>query len=163
MAAGVVLFSIIYNIPRWMEMRTIRKECLESSYPFGAIVYEMKTAPLRQNPEYKAYYIFWGYFFLINVIPFASLIFFNFKIFQAVCVQSYETSLAILNLNPDRISIKVSFSGTHSQQNSKNAHIKPKERNIFCNDATDHCGCVFALERRLLCFRCSLVYGNFLP
>jgi len=90
-ALGVVAFASLYNIPRWIEMET-RKQCEEIS-PANLInssaslyyeYYVIVPSPLRQNSDYKKYYTFWAYFFVLNFIPFASLSFFNCSIFLAV-------------------------------------------------------------------------------
>lgn len=91
--AGVFIFSILYNIPRWLEFHTEAVSACSlnenattdvNETTCTAVVYKMEQSELRYDPDYKNYYIFWSYFAIMFLLPFTSLSYFNFAIFLAV-------------------------------------------------------------------------------
>src|SRR5690349_4403796 len=77
---GMISFSFIYNIPRWIEFHTFSIIDPKDNLT----IYKMETTDLRKDPQYKLYYIFWAYLFVMNIIPFTVLSYFNLAIWHAV-------------------------------------------------------------------------------
>ncbi|CAO1411743.1 unnamed protein product [Diamesa serratosioi] len=75
----IILFSICYNIPRFLEVRLSRYPDDEFGY-----VYCIAATDLRFHPDYVKIYIHWLYMIFIYFIPFSSITFFNTMIYRQV-------------------------------------------------------------------------------
>lgn len=74
-----VLFSVVYNLPRFFET-SLNKGHDEDYGDF----YFIRASSIRRNPLYIQIYINLSYFILMNLIPLAGIIFFNFMIYRQV-------------------------------------------------------------------------------
>ena len=76
LVAPVILFSLIYNLPRFFELQVEIDEYTNSTYVVPTL--------MRQHKHYIQIYIIWINLFVMGVIPFAILITLNICIFQKV-------------------------------------------------------------------------------
>ncbi|KAG7168255.1 FMRFamide receptor-like [Homarus americanus] len=81
---SVALFSILYNIPRFWEVSN--KECNVDGETFVIVV----PSALRLNPYYIEIYIMWVYLIVMYLVPFLSLMIFNFFIYKEVRAANHE-------------------------------------------------------------------------
>lgn len=56
----VVAFSVLYNIPKYFEMTT-------KTHPKTGSLY-IESTPMRQNPTYIEFYVFWSKLILVRLI-----------------------------------------------------------------------------------------------
>jgi hypothetical protein len=75
----IIIFAILYNIPRFLEVRI--KEYSDTE--FGN-VFCISASDLRANPTYVKVYIHWLYLIFIYLLPFSSITFFNIMIYKQV-------------------------------------------------------------------------------
>ncbi|XP_063708195.1 FMRFamide receptor [Culicoides brevitarsis] len=75
----ILLFSFIYNIPRFFEPMLI-----EDQNPIFGNIYCIAGTALRNNVIYINFYIHWMYLIFISVIPFTTLSFFNIMIYRQI-------------------------------------------------------------------------------
>ncbi|XP_069988013.1 FMRFamide receptor [Penaeus vannamei] len=80
----VVLFSVLYNLPRFWEVTY--KVCEFEDFSFVIVV----PSKLRQNDYYKQVYIMWMYLLIMYLIPFLSLMIFNTFIYREVRAANQE-------------------------------------------------------------------------
>ena len=69
LVSGIVIFSTIYNIPKFFENQT------KLDTMSGKLVIESTT--LRQNPLYITLYVFWSKLILVELIPYISIVIMN--------------------------------------------------------------------------------------
>lgn len=81
----VAFFSILYNLPRFWEVSY--QECKVDGEVFRVIVV---PSALRQNPYYIEIYIMWMYLLVMYLVPFLSLMIFNFFIYREVRAANHE-------------------------------------------------------------------------
>ncbi|KAK8718874.1 hypothetical protein OTU49_014403 [Cherax quadricarinatus] len=81
---SVAFFSIIYNIPRFWEVSY--QECYMNGEKSSFVV----ASELRLNQYYIEIYIMWMYLIVMYLVPFLSLIVFNFFIYQKVRAANLE-------------------------------------------------------------------------
>ncbi|XP_069183263.1 LOW QUALITY PROTEIN: FMRFamide receptor [Procambarus clarkii] len=81
---SVALFSVLYNIPRFWEVSY--KECNVKEAEFVIV---LPTA-LRTHPYYIEIYIMWMYLIVMYLVPFLSLMIFNFFIYREVRAANHE-------------------------------------------------------------------------
>ncbi|XP_071746298.1 FMRFamide receptor-like [Lepeophtheirus salmonis] len=76
--SGTIIFSILFNIPKFYELRT------EYVYNNETKTHDAYIQPsdLRNNIYYSTYYIFWSKFLLIEFIPYIILIVLNTSIMK---------------------------------------------------------------------------------
>jgi len=77
---GIVIFSAVYNIPRFWEYNVVAITDSDNNF----IRYVILTAPIRRHPMYDKVYVFMGYFILLYLLPLLALIVFNVLIYRAV-------------------------------------------------------------------------------
>ncbi|KAK8753491.1 hypothetical protein OTU49_004665 [Cherax quadricarinatus] len=81
---SVALFSVLYNLPRFWEVSY--QEC----YIRGEWLTVVVPSQLRQDPYYIEIYIMWLYLIVMYLIPFLSLMVFNFFIYKEVRAANHE-------------------------------------------------------------------------
>ena len=84
----VALFAIVYNLPRFWEIKW------QTSYPYGPNIpiTEVVTTELRRNHYYISIYYTWAYLIFMFFIPFACLAIFNLLIYRQVRIANSERS-----------------------------------------------------------------------
>lgn len=77
---SVMIFSIIYNIPKLWESN------IYSDYhpEMNVTIYCVRMSDLRDNVSYKAIYVTWCYFLFMHLIPCFSLLVLNICIYRQV-------------------------------------------------------------------------------
>ena len=67
---------MVFNIPKFMEA-----EILYESQP-NSTEFEpyLEVTPLRKDPDYAIYYNNWTRLVVLGIIPFAMLVYFNYKV-----------------------------------------------------------------------------------
>jgi hypothetical protein len=80
----VVGFALLYNVPRWWEFYT--EDYLDQE---DMTKYYMKMSSLRNDPDYKLYYIFWSYFIVMFCLPFLTLSILNLLVWKSVSCNSF--------------------------------------------------------------------------
>ncbi|CAG7826706.1 unnamed protein product, partial [Allacma fusca] len=68
----ILLFSIGFTIPRWMEYKIMVHQDKV----------DIATTALKENPQFVKFYIHYAYFIVIFAIPFLILIVFNLVIYK---------------------------------------------------------------------------------
>jgi hypothetical protein len=71
--AMVALFSILYNLPTWWEWES-----------YSSSGYELRKTEFYNNPTYVLFYVNWGSFAVLRLIPFTLLIILNSLIYNEV-------------------------------------------------------------------------------
>ena len=79
-AAAVIVFAILYNLPRWLELKASTHKSMS---------YQLEFTEFRQNPIYLEYYINWAYLVVMCVVPFAILVVLNAAIHRKVWLVGY--------------------------------------------------------------------------
>lgn len=95
----VVLLSIIYNIPKFFEIKVIDGD--DESY---GKFYFVTASALRKDSLYVQIYIHWLYFIFMNLIPLSGITFFNLMIYRQVRIVN---RLRIKLTNRERQDIKL--------------------------------------------------------
>lgn len=95
LATIMILFAMIYNVPRWFEYHTVTCSGSTSS-PDGDEIdaelrYEMVISELREkNATYRKYYIFWAYIFIMFFLPVVTLGIINYLVWKGVSVSKKD-------------------------------------------------------------------------
>lgn len=89
----ISIISIIYNLPRFWEVKLRQQWHAEANLTVNCIV----GTTLRRNKLYIALYVHWMYFFVYYAFPFAALLIFNVAIYNNV---SSLTLISICNTTP---------------------------------------------------------------
>lgn len=89
---GIVLFSALYNMPRFWE-GTVRGEFHEE---LNMTIYCARPTELRENPLYISIYVQWCYLVFLYLIPFTSLAVLNAAIYRQVSIATVRTIVVIL-------------------------------------------------------------------
>jgi hypothetical protein len=82
-SAAVFLFSVLYNIPRWWELRAV---AVGPASLDSFLSYKLAFTDFRLNPIYAEYYVNWAYLVVMCLIPFGVLVVFNVVIHLEVKV-----------------------------------------------------------------------------
>ena len=78
----VFLFSFSYNLPTWWELETHERKKIIGNVT--TVRYVARKTDLYSHPNYVFYYVNWGSFFVIRLIPFTVLIILNTLIYKQV-------------------------------------------------------------------------------
>ncbi|KAK3858561.1 hypothetical protein Pcinc_035259 [Petrolisthes cinctipes] len=97
----VALFSFLYNLPRFWEV-TYTECIISEEIWFGTV----DATDLRRNEYYVSIYIMWMYLFVMYLIPFLSLIIFNYFIYKRVR-QANEERQQLTRLQKKEIGLAV--------------------------------------------------------
>ena len=84
----ILIFSICYNIPRFLEVELQQHDDKEFDY-----VYCIRASELRFHPNYVKIYIQWLYSIFISIVPFSCITFFNIMIYRQVRKANRERQL----------------------------------------------------------------------
>lgn len=84
----ILIFSICYNIPRFLEVKLTQHDDREFGY-----VYCIVATELRGNKDYVKIYIHWLYLIFIYFLPFSCITFFNIMIYRQVRKANRERQL----------------------------------------------------------------------
>ena len=80
MVVPLVVFSFLYNTPKFFELYTVVPgDILEhkNGTEYNATMYELGANPLRLNFYYRNIYLMWMNSFLMGLIPFVILVVLN--------------------------------------------------------------------------------------
>jgi len=106
LVSSCVVFSVLYNIPRFFEFQTIYLEVMDNSSvvlsPNGKEeTLAFSPTDLRLHPMYVHFYVVWMKFVLIEVVPYFAILFFNIVIFLEVQKSANQRRESYLTTNED--------------------------------------------------------------
>lgn len=95
----IILFGILFNLPKYFELKAILPERNNSDGSNGTNLVQFLPTELRLNEDYAFYYVHLTRFFITGILPFTSLLFLNYGIYRAMKQRRTNTSLANSNRN----------------------------------------------------------------
>lgn len=80
----IILFGILFNLPKYFELKAILPERNNSDGSNGTNLVQFLPTELRLNEDYAFYYVHLTRFFITGILPFTSLLFLNYGIYRWV-------------------------------------------------------------------------------
>lgn len=97
-----VLVSVLYNIPRFLELEAIEKEISPEDNNSTEVIFDITATELRQDIYYRHIYIIYLNLLVHGLLPLSLLLFMNISIYRNLKQFSGENSCVESPRDPDR-------------------------------------------------------------